>query len=78
MSSRTDAEHNDFAQVPTKLLADLTSADGPIFTFVEGEGQLYVNPGALKARAARRRAVGAPPMPVVVPPIVFQPAAEVA
>ena len=76
MSNRTDAEHQYFARVPTRLLADLTSSDGPIFTFIEADGQLHVNKAALKARSAERRARGEMPVPLPVPPIVFAPAPE--
>jgi hypothetical protein len=72
MSNRTDAEHEYFARVPTRLLADLGSSDGPIFTFIEADGQLHVNQAALKARTAERHARGQMP----VPPIVFAPAPQ--
>ena len=45
MSNRTDSEHQYFARVPTRLLAELTSSDGPGFTFVEADGQLQRQPG---------------------------------
>jgi hypothetical protein len=76
MSNRTDAEHQYFARVPTRLLADLTSSDGPIFTFIAADSQLHVNKAALKARSAERRARGEMPVPLPVPPIVFAPAPE--
>jgi len=76
MSNHTDAEHQYFARVPTRLLADLTTSDGPIFTFIEADGQLHVNRAALKARSAEQRARGEMPVPLPVPPIVFAPAPE--
>lgn len=73
MTIRTDAQRAYFARVPNRLLADLISADGPILTFVEGDGQLHVNRTALKARAPQRCAAGEPSAPVVVGPILFTP-----
>jgi hypothetical protein len=74
MSNRTDAEHQYFTRVPTRLLADLTSTDGPIFTFIEADGQLHLNKAALNARSAEQRARDEMPAPLPVPPIVFVPA----
>lgn len=78
MSNRTNAERLYFARVPTRLLADLTTCDGPIFTFVEAEGQLHVKKAALVARSTERRSRGEMPVPLPVPPIVFMPAGETA
>lgn len=78
MSNSTDANRRYFAQVPTRLLADLTSPDGPILTFVESDGQLHLNRAAVKARVTERHADGEFPAPVIVAPIVFQPATAVA
>jgi hypothetical protein len=75
MRNSTDATRRDFAQVPTRLLADLTSPDGPILTFVESDGRLHLNRAAVKARAAERHADGEMPAQVIVPPIIFHPAA---
>ena len=75
MSNSTNTERRYFAQVPTRLLADLTSPDGPILTFVESDGRLHLNRAAVNARAADCRADDQIPAPVIVPPIIFQPAA---
>ena len=78
MSNRINSEHPYFARVRTRLLADLTSSDGPVFTFIEAEGELHVNKAALNARSAERRAGGEMPVPLPVPPILFVPAGGVA
>jgi len=75
MSNSTDANRRYFAQVPTRLLADLTSPDGAILTFVESDGRLHLNRAALKARAAESSANKEIAAPVIVSPIMFQPAA---
>jgi hypothetical protein len=73
MSNRTDAQHQYFARVPTRLLADLTSSDGPDFTFIEADGQLHVDKAALNARSVERRARRRMPVSLPVRPIVCGP-----
>jgi len=75
MSNSTDAEQPDFAYARTRRMADLTSPDGPILTFVESDGRLHLNRAALKARAAESRTNKEIAAPVIVSPIIFQPAA---
>ena len=71
MTTRTDAEHAYFAQVPNRLLADRRSPTGPVLTFLEADGRLHVNPAAVGALQQHgQRSVLAP---VVIPPILFIP-----
>lgn len=71
MTTRTDAEHAYFAQVPNRLLADLRSAAGPVLTLIKADGRLHANPAATGAlQQHRQHRVSAP---VAVPPILFIP-----
>jgi hypothetical protein len=73
MSTHADAQHAYFARVPNRLLADLRSADGPILTFVEADGQLHLNRAALGTLARQPRQTGDVSAPIVVAPILFTP-----
>lgn len=71
MTTRTDAQHAYFARVPDRLLADLRSAQGPVLTFVEAEGQLQLNRAAVDAIARQAGPASNLPVPLVDPPILF-------
>jgi hypothetical protein len=73
MSTHADAQHAYFARVPNRLLADLRSADGPILTYVEADGQLHVNRAALGTLARQPGQAGEASAPILVAPILFTP-----
>lgn len=70
MSTRTDPEYTYFARVPNRLLADLRSAEGPVLTFVEADGQLHLNQTA--ANALPRQPQATPELSALLdPPLLF-------